>query len=155
MPIIDEVLHAILADDPGQTFLSAEGARGCRRRLRSTARPRNSVPYKNMARRLVTVYDAPMAKARFEWNAAKDRENRRKHGVGFAHAQFAFADPRRVIAIDTVHGGGEERYFCIGNAGEGILTVRFTWREGVIRIFGAGYWRKGKRIYERENQIHR
>jgi hypothetical protein len=25
----------------------------------------------------------------------------------------------------------------------------------VIRIFGAGYWRKGKRIYERENQIHR
>jgi hypothetical protein len=25
----------------------------------------------------------------------------------------------------------------------------------VIRIIGAGYWRKGKAIYERENQIHR
>jgi hypothetical protein len=24
--------------------------------------------------------------------------------------------------------------------------VRFTWREGRIRIFGAGYWRKGKRL---------
>jgi hypothetical protein len=24
----------------------------------------------------------------------------------------------------------------------------------VIRIFGAGYGRKGKTIYERENQIH-
>jgi hypothetical protein len=24
----------------------------------------------------------------------------------------------------------------------------------VIRIFGAGYWRKGKQIYARENQIH-
>jgi len=25
----------------------------------------------------------------------------------------------------------------------------------VIRIFGAGYWRKGRQVYERENQIHR
>jgi hypothetical protein len=25
----------------------------------------------------------------------------------------------------------------------------------VIRIIGAGYWRKGKQIYERENQVHR
>jgi hypothetical protein len=32
--------------------------------------------------------------------------------------------------------------------------VRFTYRDDVIRIFGAGYWRKGKQIYERENQIH-
>lgn len=37
----------------------------------------------------------------------------------------------------------------------GILTVRFTYRGSVIRIFGAGYWRKGKAIYEHENQIHR
>jgi len=36
----------------------------------------------------------------------------------------------------------------------GILTVRFTYRAGIIRIFGAGYWRKGKVIYERENQVH-
>ena len=34
------------------------------------------------------------------------------------------------------------------------MTVRFTYREGVIRIFGAGYWRKGKQIYERKNKIH-
>jgi hypothetical protein len=33
--------------------------------------------------------------------------------------------------------------------------VRFTYRSDVIRIIGAGYWRKGKRIYEQENQIHR
>jgi hypothetical protein len=39
--------------------------------------------------------------------------------------------------------------------GAGVRTVRFTYRENVIRILGAGYWRKGKRIYERENQIHR
>ena len=96
-----------------------------------------------------------MAKARFEWDAAKDRENQLKHGVSFAAAQRAFADPRRVIALDITHSKGEKRYFCLGEMGGGILTVRFTYRSKVIRIFGAGYWRKGKRIYERENQIHR
>jgi uncharacterized DUF497 family protein len=96
-----------------------------------------------------------MAKARFEWDAVRNRENQLKHGVSFPTAQFAFADPRRVIAIDTTHSADEERYFCFGETGGGILTVRFTDRAGVIRIFGAGYWRKGKRIYERENQVHR
>jgi len=96
-----------------------------------------------------------MPKARFEWDTAKDRENQLKHGISFAAAQFAFADPRRVIAVDAAHGEREERYFCFGEVGGGILTVRFTFRAGVVRIFGAGYWRKGKRIYEHENQIRR
>ncbi len=96
-----------------------------------------------------------MAKARFEWDPKKDRENREKHGVSFAEAQFAFADPRRVIAEDRSHSSIEDRYYCFGWVGEGILTVRFTYRDDVIRIFGAGYWRKGKQIYERENQVHR
>jgi hypothetical protein len=59
-----------------------------------------------------------------------------------------------VIARDVGHGGSEQRHFCIGSAGRGILTVRFTFREGVIRIIGAGYWRKGRRVYEQENQVH-
>jgi hypothetical protein len=96
-----------------------------------------------------------MAEARFDWDPEKDRENQSKHGVSFGEAQFAFADPRRVIAEDLSHSSSETRYYCFGVVGEGVLTVRFTYREGVIRIFGAGYWRRGKRIYERENQIHR
>ena len=52
------------------------------------------------------------------------------------------------------HSHQEERYYCIGKVGEGIITVRFSFRENFIRIFGAGYWRKGKRIYEKENNIH-
>lgn len=90
----------------------------------------------------------------FEWDAKKDLGNQAKHGVSFSEAQFAFADPNRVIAEDLSHSQGEKRYFCLGRAGNGILTVRFTYRQGLIRIFGAGYWRKGKQIYERENQIH-
>ena len=96
-----------------------------------------------------------MAQAHFDWDSDKDRENQSKHGVAFGDAQLAFADPRRVIAEDLSHSSGEKRYYCFGEVGEGILTVRFTYREGVIRIFGAGYWRRGKRIYDRENQIHR
>lgn len=96
-----------------------------------------------------------MAKARFDWDPKKDQSNRKKHGVSFAQAQLAFVDRRRVIAEDLSHGQSEKRYYCFGRVGEGILTVRFTYRGEVIRIFGAGYWRKGKRIYERENQVHR
>ena len=96
-----------------------------------------------------------MKRARFEWDANKDAENQEKHGIPFSLAQYAFADPYRVIAEDLAHSETEKRYFCIGEVESGILTVRFTYRGGVIRIFGAGYWRKGKAIYERENQIHR
>ena len=95
----------------------------------------------------------PMA-ARFAWDERKDAENQRKHGVAFALAREAFLDPARVIARDVAHSASEERYYCFGRVRSGILTVRFTYRSGVIRIFGAGYWRKGRSIYERENQVH-
>ena len=95
-----------------------------------------------------------MATVRFEWDPDKDRENQQKHGVAFAIAQFAFADPIRVIAEDLSHSSGEKRYNCFGRVDGGVLTVRFTYRDDVVRIFGAGYWRRGKTIYERENQIH-
>ena len=94
-----------------------------------------------------------MPNASFEWDQEKDRENRQCHGVPFELAQYAFTDPARVIAQDLSHSQDEDRFFCFGRLGEGILTVRFTYRAGVIRIFGAGYWRKGKRIYEQENHI--
>jgi uncharacterized DUF497 family protein len=93
-----------------------------------------------------------VSQTRFEWNEGKNAANLRKHGVSFSQAQYAFADPRRVVAKDVAHGSGEQRHFCFGRVPAGVLTVRFTYREGVIRIFGAGYWRKGKAIYERENQ---
>ena len=96
-----------------------------------------------------------MSRESFEWDLEKDLLNQAKHAVSFAKAQFAFADPHRVIAEDAAHGGAEKRYFCFGKVGDGILTVRFTYRQGIIRIYGAGFWRKGKQIYERENQIHR
>lgn len=95
-----------------------------------------------------------MAMTPFEWDPSKDLENRQKHRVSFAEAQYAFADLKRVIAEDLDHSTKEKRYFCFGRVDRGVLTVRFTFRGGVIRIFGAGFWRKGKAIHDRENKVH-
>ncbi len=92
--------------------------------------------------------------AHFEWDARKDFENQTKHGISFELAQYAFSDPSRVIAQDLEHSEEEKRYYCFGRVGEGILTVRFTYRADTIRIIGAGNWRRGRRIYEAQNKIH-
>lgn len=91
----------------------------------------------------------------FEWDENKNRENIKKHGVDFETAQYAFLDPKRVIAENLAHSQDEKRYYCFGKAKGGVLTVRFTYRGNRIRIIGAGYWRKGKKIYEKQNQIQR
>jgi len=96
-----------------------------------------------------------MSKESFDWDTVKDLANQEKHRLSFAQAQFAFADPNRIIAKDLIHSDDEERFYCFGKVGDGIATVRFTYRNKVVRIFGAGYWRKGRHIYETENQIHR
>ncbi|MGZ3595309.1 MAG: BrnT family toxin [Syntrophales bacterium] len=95
-----------------------------------------------------------MKRATFEWDEEKNKVNQPKHGVSLITAQQAFLDPHRVIAEDITHRTDEERYYCMGVVGEGILTVRFTYRRNVIRIYGAGYWRKGRKIYEDQNKIY-
>jgi len=83
----------------------------------------------------------------------KDRQNQLKHGVSFALAQLAFLDHERVILEDLEHSEEEKRYYSIGRVSDGILTVRFTYRSGKIRIIGAVYWRKGKKVYEEANDL--
>lgn len=95
-----------------------------------------------------------MGMTHFEWDTRKNHANVLKHGVSFELAQYAFTDPKRIIAEDIEHSKKEQRYYCFGRVGEGIMTVRFTYRQHAIRIFGAGFWRKGKAIYEGKNQIY-
>ena len=85
----------------------------------------------------------------FEWDEAKNRLNCEKHGVSFETAQMAFFDPARIILEDKKHGSDEKRYFCIGAVDSMVITVRFTVRHEKIRIFGAGYWRQGRKLYEK------
>jgi len=94
----------------------------------------------------------------FEWWEPKNKENQRKHGVSFEIAMRVWDDPKMIIALDRKHSSArEKRLIAIGrpfihSGGESnqVLTVRFTNRERV-RIFGAGYWRKGKKVYEQKN----
>jgi uncharacterized DUF497 family protein len=89
---------------------------------------------------------------RFEWDEAKNLANIKKHDVSFTEAMEAFADSGRLIARDVVHSDNEERWFCYGKTERGIISVRFTYRDNKIRIFGAGYWRQGRSKYERNRK---
>lgn len=84
---------------------------------------------------------------KFTWNQRKNIENALKHGVKFEDAQKAFFDQYRKIIKDEKHSKSEMRYFCYGKVEDEILTVRFTIRKDTVRIFGAGLWRKGRKIY--------
>jgi hypothetical protein len=96
-----------------------------------------------------------MKRSDYEWDEDKNVINQQKHGISFEHAQYAFDDPNRVIIRDLEHGGNvEARFFCLGKVEGEVMTVRFTYRRKRIRIFGAGYWRQGRKRYEQENNLH-
>jgi uncharacterized DUF497 family protein len=90
-----------------------------------------------------------MTKVVFEWDPKKNEINIAKHGISFFEAQRAFLDPNRIIAEDIEHSTTEPRYYCFGKVDEAVITVRFIYKDQKIRIFGAGYWRKGRKIYEK------
>ena len=91
--------------------------------------------------------------ASFEWDDKKNLENIKKHKVDFQTAQYSFIDSKRIVAEDLTHSKSEKRYYCFGKVKGGVLTVLFTYRKSRIRIIGAGFWRKGKDIYEKQNKI--
>ena len=87
----------------------------------------------------------------FEWDEAKNEANIVKHSLSFYEAQTVFLDKKRVVFLDKEHSTREKRYFCIGKTiTGGVATIRFTMRNDHIRIIGAGYWRKGKKIYDQD-----
>ena len=93
-----------------------------------------------------------MSRVRFEWEEKRNRQNQEEYKVSFGLAQYAFADLHRIIAEDVSRPHAEKRYYCFGKAGDRITTVRFFCRKARIRIIGAGYWRKGREIYEKEQR---
>lgn len=89
-----------------------------------------------------------ISKVGFEWDISKESLNIQKHGVDFTTAAYAFKDSARRIFTDASHSQNEPRLFCIARVNGRILTVRFVYRQGLIRIIGAGYWRKGAKYYD-------
>jgi uncharacterized protein len=51
-----------------------------------------------------------MTLAKFEWDEAKNRANKRKHGVSFEEARTAFLDENARVIPDPEHSDHEERF---------------------------------------------
>jgi len=80
-------------------------------------------------------------RAHFEWDESKNTKNQQKHGVSFQKAQHAFLDRKRIIAEDMEHSQQEKRYYCFGLVDDGVMTVRFTYRDNKIRIIYPYYFK--------------
>jgi uncharacterized DUF497 family protein len=61
---------------------------------------------------------------RWTWDPAKDRTNRRKHGIGFATAALVFDDPLSLSRPDTYPD--EERWQTVGLIGAATVLVVHT-----------------------------
>jgi uncharacterized protein len=72
----------------------------------------------------------------YEWDPAKARTNRHKHGIDFADAATVFSDDYALTIPDDYPD--EERFVTIGMDVLGrLLVVVFTWRGQHIRIVSA------------------
>jgi uncharacterized DUF497 family protein len=72
----------------------------------------------------------------FEWDAAKETANRKKHGIDFRTAAKVFLDPY-VIEFDDIGAAGEVRFNAIGLVAGRMLFVTYTLKGDVVRIISA------------------
>lgn len=76
----------------------------------------------------------------FSWDEAKNRANRRKHGISFEEALTAFDDTHALGSYDPGHSEDEDRYYLIGMTTRlRILLICHCYREDetTIRIISA------------------
>ncbi len=78
---------------------------------------------------------------KFEWDAAKERANRNKHGVSFIEATLIFADKFALSIYDETHSAKEDRWISIGITPRGLIVAVHTYKKGnageIVRIISA------------------
>jgi len=90
----------------------------------------------------------------FRWDARKDRENQKKHGVSFTEARTVFYDEHARLTHDPDHSEEEERFILLGfSAHLRMLVVCHCYREreGIIRLISARKATKHEQKNYREN----
>ncbi len=90
---------------------------------------------------------------KFEWDPAKEKLNRQKHGISFEQAAYVFADPWALNRYDDEHSVDEERWILLGKSiNEVILTVVHTFKDDrgteMVRIISA------RKATKREQQTY-
>jgi uncharacterized protein len=90
----------------------------------------------------------------FEWDEAKARSNRAKHGVSFEEASTVFGDPLSLTIPDSAHSQTESRLIIIGSSHlRKLLVVVHTVRGDNIRVISARRAsRRERRDYEESVQ---
>ena len=72
-----------------------------------------------------------------EWDPAKARSNRKKHGVNFADAAVALED-EMALTIEDRSSRGEKRFVTLCcDPHERVIVVVFTLRGETVRIISA------------------
>jgi uncharacterized DUF497 family protein len=87
-----------------------------------------------------------MKELTFEWDSAKNRANKRKHGVSFEEAQTVFLDEKAIRFHDPDHSKDEDRFIMLGMsfALRVLIVCRcFRASDSNIRIISA---RKAKKV---------
>ena len=91
-----------------------------------------------------------MSDLRFEWDEAKSRANKRKHGVSFEEAASVFYDENALLMADPDHSEDEDRFLLLGLSFQlRILVVSHCYRsdDDCIRLISA--W-KADRLERRQ-----
>ncbi len=81
-----------------------------------------------------------MPELRIEWGDAKEKLNRRKHGVAFDEAASVFSDERALLLDDPDHSSAEDRFVMLGlSSALRMLVVCHCYRDEdeVIRLISA------------------
>ena len=82
------------------------------------------------------IYDV-IYNGRFIWNRLKAETNHKKHGITFEKATEVFDDPFFIEEYDEENSGNEDRYNIIGFLKGRYITVSFTLKDNLTRIFSA------------------
>jgi uncharacterized protein len=90
----------------------------------------------------------------FEWDANKEIQNRKKHGVSFEEAATVFDDNLSMIFYDPDHSAQEDRFVILGLSASGrLLVIAFTDRADRVRIISARKpTHKERKFYEEKNR---
>ena len=88
---------------------------------------------------------------RVVWDEAKNRTNRKKHGVSFEEASALFTGGSEYLEIfDHAHSDDEDRFIAIGPIGRGlVLVVHTECDEETVRLISARWATK------RESELYR
>ena len=85
----------------------------------------------------------------FEFDEAKSRENKNKHGIDFDEAQHLWLDP--IAIMGPADSATEERFVFVGKIGATVWAAIVTFRGPNIRIISVRRARSEEReVYESE-----